>query len=78
MSTVATVAAKAKQVGISLHEVLVDLVKLENPTVAAAVAAFVLTLIPGVGISSVTLVAIVAAVGVVASVIEKLTTNTTA
>ena len=59
--------------GISLSEVLVDLVKLENPTVSAAVAAFVLTLIPGIGISSVTLVAIVAAVGVVAATVEKIT-----
>jgi len=76
MSAVTTVGATVKTTASALHGVLVDLVKLENPTVSAAVAAFVLTLIPGVGISSVTLVAIVAAVGVVASVVEKLVTTT--
>ena len=77
MSTVKTVATTAtaavKKVALSLHEVLVDLTKLENPTVAAAVAAFVLTQIPGTGLTSATLVAIVAAVGTVAAVVEKVT-----
>ena len=73
MSTVATVGAAAKKTVISLHEVLVDLVKLENPVTAAAVAAFVLTLIPGPGSTSPALVAIVAAVGTVAAVVEKVT-----
>jgi hypothetical protein len=59
--------------GISLSEVLADLVKLDSPVTSAAVAAFILTLIPGIGISSVTLVAIVAGVGVVAALIEKVT-----
>jgi predicted membrane protein len=81
MSTVTAAAgavtATVKKTAISLHEVLVDLTKLENPTVAAAVAAFVLTLIPGTGITSTTLVAIVAGVGVVASVIDKFTSSNT-
>lgn len=79
MSTVQAVAtattAAVKKAAISLHEVLVDLTKLENPTVAAAVVAFVLTLIPGTGITSTTLIAIVAGVGVVASVIDKFTSG---
>jgi hypothetical protein len=74
-TVVASTTAAVKTTVISLHEVLVDLVKLENPTVAAAVAAFVLSVIPGVGISSATLVAIVAGVGVVAAVIEKITSG---
>jgi predicted membrane protein len=61
------------KVGISLHEVLADLVTLDNPTRSAAVVAFILVLIPGVGIPTTTLVAIVAAVGVVASLVEKFT-----
>lgn len=73
MSVVKITVGATKKAAISLHEVLVGLTSLENPTVAAAVAAFVLTLIPNTGISSVTLVAIVAAVGVVAAAIEKFT-----
>jgi hypothetical protein len=61
------------KVGISLHEVFADLIKLENPVTAAAVAAFIITLVPGTGITSPTLVAIVAAVGTVAAVVEKIT-----
>jgi hypothetical protein len=59
--------------GISISEVLADLVKLENPVTAAAVAAFIITLIPGTGLTSPTLVAIVAGVGVVAALVEKIT-----
>lgn len=70
-------AFKAKgtvaKVGISLHEVLADLVTLANPVTSAAVAAFILSVIPGINIASATLVAIVAAVGVVAGVVEKFT-----
>ena len=61
------------KVAISLHEVLADLVTLANPTRSAAVVAFILAVIPGIGIPATTLVAIVAAVGVVASVVEKYT-----
>ena len=73
MSTVSTNKSTVAKVALSLHEVLADLVKLANPTVSAAVAAFIITLIPGTGITSPTLVAIVAGVGIVASVIEKIT-----
>lgn len=76
IQTAATATAGAvKKTAISLHEVLVDLTKLENPTVAAAVAAFVLKFIPGTGISSTALISAVAAVGVIASVIEKFTSS---
>lgn len=64
-----------KKTAISLHEVLVDLTKLENPTVAAAVAAFVLKLIPGTGITDSTLIAAVAGVGIIAATIEKFTSG---
>lgn len=79
MSTVQTAAlatARAvKKTAISLHEVLVDLTKLENPTVAAAVAAFVLKLIPGTGITDSTLIVAVAGVGVIAATIDKFTSS---
>lgn len=79
MSTIQTAAiataSTVKKTAISLHEVLVDLTKLENPTVAAAVSAFVLKFIPGTGISDTALISAVAAVGVIASAIEKFTSS---
>lgn len=67
-----TEVGTVKKVALSLHQVLADLVTLANPTRSAAVVAFVLAIIPGVGISAVTLTAIVAGVGVVASVVENI------
>ena len=56
----------------TIQPILAELVTLQKPTTAAAVVAFVLALIPGVNISTTVLIGIVVGVGIVASVIEKL------
>lgn len=61
-----------KTLAFSLPEILKDLVTLENPTISAAVAAFILKVIPGLNIPSTTLVAAVAGVGLLSATVEKL------
>lgn len=62
-----------KTVAISLHQVLADLVTLKSPAVSAAVVGFIVALVPGLNVGVVTLTAIVAGVGVLASVVENIT-----
>jgi len=55
-----------------LKDAVVEIATLKRPVTAAAVATFVLTLIPGVGLSAEEVAAILVGVGSIDAVLEKL------
>ncbi len=55
-----------------LKNLIVEIATLQRPVTAAAVAAFILVLIPGVGLSAEAVAGIVAGVGALDAALEKL------
>jgi hypothetical protein len=56
----------------AIKNIVLEIATLQSPVTAAAVAGFVLTVIPGVGLDSTTLASVLVAVGAVDAALEKI------
>jgi uncharacterized protein involved in cysteine biosynthesis len=65
-------AAKVEGVATIIKNVVVEIATLQRPVTAAAVATFVLTLIPGVGLTVTEATSILVGVGVIDATLEKI------